>query len=69
MVDIVAVGLADGGILILNLKKDSIVFQMKQKSEPKCLAFSSQSPLMASGDHNGNIILWDMENKKILYKM
>jgi hypothetical protein len=25
--------------------------------------------MMATGDRNGHVILWDLNNKKILYKM
>jgi hypothetical protein len=32
------------------------------------LAFSSEQSWMTSGDEQGNVILWDLQNKKILYK-
>jgi len=53
----------------LNLKKDQIVFTVRQKLTPTALAFSTENSFMASGDSQGNVILWDLENKRILYKL
>ena len=69
LVDIVGVGLKNGQILFLNLKKDSIVFSLRQKNSPTVIAFSPDSPFMATGDSTGSVILWNLEQKRIAYKM
>ena len=68
MVDIAAVSLSNGTIAFVNLRKDQVVFSVRQKLTAECLAFSSEAPWMATGDANGNVILWDLESKRILYK-
>lgn len=60
LVDIVAIGFLGGIISFLNLKKDEIVFSLKQKNTPTVIGFSTHQSLMASGDHEGNVILWDL---------
>lgn len=68
LVDIVGVALTNGVIAFLNLKKDQVVFSVRQKCPATTLAFSGDSPLLASGDSNGNVLLWDLNSKSILYK-
>ena len=45
------------------------MYTMKQKSPITALAFSSDLPLMMSGDSTGKILLWDYENGKIVYRL
>lgn len=68
MVDIAAVSLSNGAIAFVNLRKDQVVFSVRQKLTAECLAFSSEAPRMATGDAKGNVLLWDLESKRILYK-
>jgi hypothetical protein len=44
----------------LNLRKDQVVFSIKQKLGVTAIAFSSEKSWMASGDEQGNVILWDL---------
>ena len=60
LVDIVAVGFDDGVVSFLNLKKDQVVFSIKQKLPVTALAFSTEQSWMASGDQLGNVLLWDL---------
>lgn len=50
LVDIVGVGFDNGVISFVNLKRDQVVFSVKQKLPVTALAFSSQQSWMASGD-------------------
>jgi hypothetical protein len=68
LVNIIALSLSNGEIVIFNLKKDEIVFKLKVKSPAICIAFCDEETMMATSDATGNVILWDLENKKILYK-
>lgn len=56
-------------MLIVNIRKSTVVFKMKQKRSVSALAFSEGEPYMASADDSGNIILWDLQEKKIIYRM
>jgi hypothetical protein len=68
LVDIAAVSFSNGTIAFLNLRKDYVVFTVRQKLAAGSLAFSSEAPWMATGDASGNVLLWDLETKRILYK-
>ena len=68
LVDIVGVGMDNGTIAFVNIRKDQVVFTVRQKMAVSCLAFCEENAWMASGDAVGNVFLWDLENKKILYK-
>lgn len=69
LVDIIMMSLQSGRLICVHLKKDSILFTLKQKKAATAIVFSADSPWMATGDELGNIILWDLQQKKILYKM
>ena len=42
---------------------------MKQKRTVTALAFSEDAPYMASADEEGNVLLWHLEEKKIIYRL
>jgi WD40 repeat protein len=44
------------------------VFSVRQKLPAQVLAFSSEAAWMASADDQGNVLLWDLQAKRILYK-
>lgn len=69
IVDIVAVCLNTGEIVILNIRTSKVVFTIKQKRTPTAIAFSSDEGYMATADEIGNIILWDLEKKSIKYRL
>ena len=68
MVDIAGVALSNGALAFVHLKKDQVVFSVRQKLAADCMAFSAEAPWMATGDAKGNVLLWDLESKRILYK-
>lgn len=68
LVDIVGIGFQNGTISFLNLRKDQIVFSVKQKQQVSALAFSHERSWLASSDCEGNVLLWDLQEKRILYK-
>lgn len=65
--DVVAVGCADGAIVLLNLKFDKIVMQFKQDWGPvTSISFRTDGqPLMATGSTNGHVVLWNLEERNI----
>ena len=42
---------------------------MKQKNEVSAVGFDLSQPYMATGDVTGNIILWDLQNRRIVYRL
>jgi hypothetical protein len=60
LIDIVGIALNNGVILFVNLKKDQVVFSVRQKLAARVLSFSGEASWMASGDEKGNVILWDL---------
>lgn len=69
LVDIVALGLESGDILIANLKQDKVLANFSQDSPVKSLSFSTdptiEKSLLASCTTDGNILFWDLNEKKI----
>ncbi|XP_051875459.1 WD repeat-containing protein 36 isoform X2 [Pristis pectinata] len=70
-VDVVAVGLASGMIIVHNLKYDEMVMKFQQDWGPvTAISFRTDGfPVMAVGSHVGHIGLWDLEEKKLISQM
>lgn len=69
--DIISVALSDGRVLLMNLKEDKIIHNFRVKeARVTSMAFSNlELPLMACGTEQGEIIIWDLNNEKILSRM
>ena len=69
LIDIVGMGLESGELLIVNLKQDKIIASFSQDSPAKSISFSSdmsiEKSLLASWTTDGNILFWDLNEKKI----
>lgn len=65
--DVIALGLADGMIILLNLKYDEMVMQFKQDWGPvTSITFRTDNhPIMITGSTNGQIVAWNLEEKVI----
>lgn len=66
-VDVCAIGMQDGGIVLLNLKYDEYVMQFKQDWGPVTgLSFRTDGhPFMISASTNGRIVVWNLEERLI----
>lgn len=66
-IDVIAIGLADGLIVLLNLKFDEMIMQFKQDWGPATsITFRTDNqPLMITGSANGQIVVWNLEEKVI----
>lgn len=66
-IDVVAIGLADGHVILHNLALDKVVVKFKQDYGPvTCITFRSDGhPMMVTGSTSGHIALWDLENRKL----
>lgn len=66
-VDVVAIGLANGEIIIHNLKFDETITKFLQDWGPvTTISFRTDGhPIMATGSAPGHIALWDLEERKL----
>ncbi|XP_003704996.2 WD repeat-containing protein 36 [Megachile rotundata] len=66
-VDVVAIGLNDGRIILHNLKYDETVFDLVQ--DWGCVISISfrtdEHPIMATGSLDGHIVFWNLEQRKV----
>ncbi|NXV36831.1 WDR36 protein, partial [Rissa tridactyla] len=71
-VDVVAVGLVSGHIIVHNIKFDETLMKFQQDWGPiTAISFRTADghPVMAAGSPIGHIALWDLEEKKVLCQM
>ncbi|XP_068103463.1 WD repeat-containing protein 36 [Hyperolius riggenbachi] len=70
-VDVVAVGLTSGKIVIHNIKFDETLMTFQQDWGPiTAISFRTDGhPIMAAGSPIGHIGLWDLEEKKLMNQM
>ncbi|NXF36604.1 WDR36 protein, partial [Nyctibius bracteatus] len=71
-VDVVAVGLVSGHIIVHNIKFDETLMKFQQDWGPiTAISFRTADghPVMAAGSPIGHIALWDLEEKKLLCQM
>ena len=66
VLDIVAFAFSNGRIVLHDIKKDKSVLVFRTNSRPISMGFSKvERPLLAIGDENGSIVIWDLNEKKI----
>ncbi|XP_030894954.1 WD repeat-containing protein 36 isoform X3 [Leptonychotes weddellii] len=70
-VDVVAVGLMSGQVIIHNIKFDETLMKFHQDWGPiTSISFRTDGhPIMAAGSPCGHIGLWDLEDKKLINQM
>lgn len=66
-IDVVAIGLLSGKILLHNLKFDETIVEFSQDWGPvTSLSFRSDGePIMASGSTMGHVVFWNLEERKV----
>lgn len=66
-VDVVAVGLLDGSIILLNLKFDERIMEFAQDWGPVTgISFRTDNhPIMATSSTNGTVVFWDLDERKV----
>lgn len=70
IIDVVAVAYTDGSIAMLNLKTAKVIFELRQKNAVVSMSFSRNTrPLLATGDSKGAMIVWELNEKRILGKI
>lgn len=65
--DVVAVGLANGKIILLNLKSDTVLLEFTQDwGQVTGISFRTDGPpVMATSSTNGQIAFWNLEDRKV----
>lgn len=65
--DVVAVGLVDGKIILHNLKFDETIMEFQQDwGLVTSISFrSDEHPIMATGSTCGHIVFWDLEERRV----
>lgn len=66
-VDVVAIGLMDGAIILLNLKFDERLMEFRQDWGPVTgISFRTDGhPIMATSSTNGHVVFWNLEERKV----
>ena len=66
-IDVAAIGLSDGRIILHNLKVDETIFELVQ--DWGCVISISfrtdEHPIMATGSLEGHIVFWNLEQRKV----
>ncbi|XP_070507547.1 WD repeat-containing protein 36 [Chironomus tepperi] len=67
-IDVIAVGMSNGQIALINIKVDKILMEFTQEwGMVTGIAFRTDGPtMMATSSINGQIAFWDLEEKKIV---
>lgn len=70
-VDVVAIALGNAKIILHNLRYDTSIMEfLNDWGKVTTLSFRLDGiPVLVSGSANGNIVLWDLEEKKVLSQM
>lgn len=70
-VDVMAIGRQDGGIVLLNLKYDQPIMELRQDWGPAtALSFRTDGhPIMASASTNGHVVFWNLEEKTVAHQL
>uniref|UniRef100_A0A8D0HH66 WD repeat domain 36 n=1 Tax=Sphenodon punctatus TaxID=8508 RepID=A0A8D0HH66_SPHPU len=70
-VDVVAIGLVTGHIIMHNIKYDEMLMKFQQDWGPiTAISFRTDGhPVMAAGSPLGHVGLWDLEKKKLISQM
>lgn len=65
--DVIAIGLKDGRIILHNIKFDETVVDFQQNwGSVSAISFRTDgAPIMISGSATGYIVMWDLEGKKV----
>lgn len=66
--DVAAIGLSNGKIILLNLKVDTVLMEFTQEwGAVTGIAFRTDGPpMMATSSTNGQIAFWNLEEKKVV---
>ncbi|KAJ2782291.1 rRNA-processing protein utp21 [Coemansia javaensis] len=66
--DVLAVGLVDGRVVLHNIKQDRAVMQLAQEGRVTAVAFRTDDvPMMATANDSGDVALWDLDSRRLAH--
>lgn len=70
-VDVVAIGLANGNIMLHNLKVDKTVMKFHQDwGLVTSISFRTDGhPIMVTGSSAGHLVMWNLEEKRVVHQL
>ncbi|KAF9344305.1 hypothetical protein BGX34_005797, partial [Mortierella sp. NVP85] len=70
VVDVIAIGLLDGSVVIHNIRTDVTLMTLRQEGKVTSITFRTDGQhIMASANMYGDIALWDLDRQKVLHVM
>ncbi|KAJ1921187.1 rRNA-processing protein utp21 [Mycoemilia scoparia] len=70
VVDVVAVGLLDGRIILHNIKLDETLLTLHQEGKVTAVTFrTDELPIMATASAEGDISIWDLDERRLIHVM
>ena len=70
VVDVVAVGLSNGKIILHHLKQDETLFSFQQEGRVTAISFrTDDQPIMATSNASGDIALWNLDERRLTFTM
>ncbi|KAJ2511256.1 rRNA-processing protein utp21 [Coemansia sp. RSA 2049] len=70
VIDVLALGLLDGRVVLHNVKMDRRVLEVAQEGRVTGIAFrTDQAAMMASANAEGDVALWDLDGRRLMHVM
>lgn len=70
VIDVLAIGLADGSIHLLNIREDKILMNFAQDDRVTSISFRTDDQhIMATASNSGDVALWDLEKRRLIHLM
>ncbi|KAI9090875.1 quinon protein alcohol dehydrogenase-like superfamily [Phlyctochytrium arcticum] len=67
-VDVVAMGLLDGTIILHNIRVNVEILRLKQEGKVSAISFrTDNSPHMATASLSGDLAIWDLEKQQLIH--
>ncbi|KAI9011082.1 WD40-repeat-containing domain protein [Gaertneriomyces semiglobifer] len=69
-IDVIAVGLANGDIILHNVRVDERLMEFKQEEKVTAIAFNPNEPyMMVTANVAGDLSIWDLDKRHIIHVM
>ncbi|KAJ1498126.1 WD repeat-containing protein 36, partial [Coelomomyces lativittatus] len=70
IIDVIALGLQNGKVILHHLKLDETLFSFEQQSKVTAIAFrSDEHAIMATANEQGDIAIWDLSKKRLMHQL
>ncbi|CAO3626997.1 unnamed protein product [Cunninghamella echinulata] len=70
VIDVAAIGLLDGTVLLYNIKMDEKIDSIRQDDRVTAISFrTDEEQMMATANMHGDVALWDLNQRKLVHIM